>query len=126
MRRLLLSAGLTLALAGCSGRPRPLARVYLLMDTSGTYTKELHNAQAIINAILAEAEPGDSIRGCPRRHRQLQREGHRRPRDLRRAAVRDQPAEAQVPRPDRRLREGRAARGRTPTSPAACCRRSST
>jgi hypothetical protein len=31
------------------------------MDTSGTYTKELHNAQAIINALLAKLEPGDSF-----------------------------------------------------------------
>jgi hypothetical protein len=62
MRRLLLSAGLTLALAGCSGEAAPTSRgVYLLMDTSGTYTKELHNAQAIINAILAKLEPGDSF-----------------------------------------------------------------
>ena len=62
MRRLLLSAGLTLALAGCSGEAAPSSRgVYLLMDTSGTYTKELHNAQAIINAILAKLEPGDSF-----------------------------------------------------------------
>ena len=62
MRRLLLSAALALALAGCSGEAAPTSRgVYLLMDTSGTYTKELHNAQAIINAILAKLEPGDSF-----------------------------------------------------------------
>jgi hypothetical protein len=63
MRRLLLSAGLVLAVAGCSGEAAPTTRgVYLLMDTSGTYTKELANAQAIINAILAKLEPGDSLR----------------------------------------------------------------
>ena len=40
MRRLLVSAGLALALAGCSGEAAPTSRgVYLLMDTSGTYTK---------------------------------------------------------------------------------------
>ena len=62
MRRLLLSAGLALALAGCSGEAAPTSRgVYLLIDTSGTYTKELNNAQAIINAILAKLEPGDSF-----------------------------------------------------------------
>ena len=62
MHRLLLSAGLALALAGCSGEAAPTTRgVYLLMDTSGTYTKELTNAQAIINAILAKLEPGDSF-----------------------------------------------------------------
>jgi hypothetical protein len=62
MRRLLLSAGLALALAGCSGEAALTSRgVYLLIDTSGTYTKELNNAQAIINAILAKLEPGDSF-----------------------------------------------------------------
>jgi hypothetical protein len=62
MRRLLLTAGLAAALAGCSGEAAPTTRgVYLLMDTSGTYTEELANAQAIINAILAKLEPGDSF-----------------------------------------------------------------
>ena len=62
MRRLLLSAGLALALVGCSGEAAPTSRgVYLLIDTSGTYTRELNNAQAIINAILAKLEPGDSF-----------------------------------------------------------------
>ena len=62
MRRLLLTAGLAAALAGCSGEAAPTTRgVYLLMDTSGTYTEELDNAQAIINAILAKLEPGDSF-----------------------------------------------------------------
>ena len=62
MRRLLLIAGLGAALAGCSGEAAPTTRgVYLLMDTSGTYTEELNNAQTIINAILAKLEPGDSF-----------------------------------------------------------------
>jgi hypothetical protein len=62
MRRLLLTAGLAAALAGCSGEAAPTNRgVYLLMDTSGTYTEELTNAQTIINAILAKLEPGDSF-----------------------------------------------------------------
>ena len=62
MRRLLLIAGLAAALAACSGEAAPTTRgVYLLMDTSGTYTEELANAQTIINAILAKLEPGDSF-----------------------------------------------------------------
>jgi hypothetical protein len=35
--------------------------VYMLMDTSGTYTDELTKAQQIINAILTRLEPGDSF-----------------------------------------------------------------
>lgn len=35
--------------------------VYLLMDTSGTYTKELEKAQSISNYLLATLDSGDSI-----------------------------------------------------------------
>ena len=35
--------------------------VYLLLDTSGTYTKELKKAQAIINYLLGTLGPGDSL-----------------------------------------------------------------
>ncbi len=63
MKRILSVAGLVLALtvAGCS-EPAPQGRgVYMLMDTSGTYTEELQKAQQIINAILAKLDPGDSF-----------------------------------------------------------------
>jgi hypothetical protein len=60
--RQLTLAALALALAGCSGEAAPNTRgVYLLMDTSGTYTRELDKAQALINALLARLEPGDSF-----------------------------------------------------------------
>jgi len=35
--------------------------VYLLIDTSGTYTEELKKAQSIINYLLATLNSGDSI-----------------------------------------------------------------
>ena len=63
MKRILSVAGLalTLILTGCS-EPVPQGRgVYMLMDTSGTYTEELEKAQQIINAILAKLDPGDSF-----------------------------------------------------------------
>jgi hypothetical protein len=48
-----------LLLAGCP-QPAPEERgVYLLIDTSGTYTKELDKAQRIINYILSRLNPGD-------------------------------------------------------------------
>ena len=51
-----------LALAGSSGEAAPTTRgVYLLMDTSGTYTQELTKAQALINALLAKLDSGDSF-----------------------------------------------------------------
>ncbi|TQV73195.1 VWA domain-containing protein [Aliikangiella marina] len=48
-------------LAGCGeGKPNSRA-VYLLLDTSGTYTQELAKAQAIMNYLLATLNSGDSI-----------------------------------------------------------------
>ncbi len=63
MKRILSAAVLALALTlpGCS-EPAPQGRgVYMLIDTSGTYTRELKKAQQIINAILARLDPGDSF-----------------------------------------------------------------
>jgi VCBS repeat-containing protein len=62
VRRQLALAGLALALAGCSGEAAPTTRgVYLLMDTSGTYTHELDKAETLISALLAKLQPGDSL-----------------------------------------------------------------
>ena len=60
----LLSAAILLAtlLTGCNQDAGPQNRgVYLLMDTSGTYTKELNEAVKLINVILIKLEPGDSF-----------------------------------------------------------------
>ena len=48
-------------LAGCSEEVPHTRGVYMLMDTSGTYTQELEQAQRVINYILANLEPGDSF-----------------------------------------------------------------
>ena len=50
-------------LASCSKeQPVPNTRgVYMLMDTSGTYTKELRQAQRVINFILSNLNPGDTF-----------------------------------------------------------------
>lgn len=58
---LALCAGL---LTSCSGEDRPVnykRGVYLLLDTSGTYTDELQKAQQIINYLLASLESGDTF-----------------------------------------------------------------
>ena len=61
MKKLILTAMLSLALVACS-EPKSKARaVYLLMDTSGTYTAEMDKAQKIINYLLATLDSGDSI-----------------------------------------------------------------
>ncbi len=50
-------------LQGCNNEPEvPNTRgVYMLLDTSGTYTKELKQAQRVINYILSQLGPGDSF-----------------------------------------------------------------
>jgi hypothetical protein len=52
-------------LSGCSSssdQPQSDAHaIYMLMDTSGTYTKELEQAQRVINYTLSELKPGDSF-----------------------------------------------------------------
>ncbi|MGQ9425286.1 VWA domain-containing protein [Gilvimarinus sp. F26214L] len=53
---------LALSLLACSGEPVNYKRgVYLLLDTSGTYTQELEKAQKIINFLLAKLEAGDTL-----------------------------------------------------------------
>lgn len=50
-----------LTLTACGEPISPNKGVYMLLDTSGTYTKELKKAQMIINVILARLNPGDSF-----------------------------------------------------------------
>lgn len=57
----LILAGAALGVAACSEPVPPGRGVYLLMDTSGTYTQELRKAEQIISAILTRLEPGDSF-----------------------------------------------------------------
>ncbi len=62
-RRILMVLALLgmLGLNGCT-ETQPTSRgVYMLMDTSGTYTQELEQAQRVINFILANLQPGDSF-----------------------------------------------------------------
>jgi len=62
MRRMIIAALIAggLLAAGCSSGGHGRA-VYLLMDTSGTYTKELDRANAIVNYLLGTLRTGDSL-----------------------------------------------------------------
>jgi len=61
MKRLFPLAVLLLSVISCS-EPTPRNHgVYMLIDTSGTYTNELVKAQQIINVILAKLNPGDAF-----------------------------------------------------------------
>lgn len=62
MKKLLLISLLVGMLVGCGGEPvSPYRGVYLLLDTSGTYTEELKKAQQIINYYLGTLTAGDSF-----------------------------------------------------------------
>jgi hypothetical protein len=65
MRRaatLLLGAALLAAGAiGCTDKTSHARAVYLLVDTSGTYAKELDKAHQVINYLLGTLNPGDSF-----------------------------------------------------------------
>ena len=63
MKRLVTAATLLVAmtLAGCGEAPKPGRGVYMLIDTSGTYTEELDKAAQIISFVLSRLEPGDSF-----------------------------------------------------------------
>ena len=70
----------SLALTGCDEQKPTNKSVYLLLDTSGTYTKELDKAQSIMNYLLATLDSGDSIAcltedGKPIFHRTESRHG---------------------------------------------------
>lgn len=57
----IIAIGLALlTLQSCTNQ-KPTTGLYLLLDTSGTYTKELKKAQQIIHYYLANLEPGDSF-----------------------------------------------------------------
>lgn len=63
MKTLLLSLLMILGFSACSTGPHKAYNkgVYMLVDTSGTYTKELQKAQQIINYTLSQLQSGDSF-----------------------------------------------------------------
>ena len=62
MRTFILAlCALGLLLGGCADTKSHSKAVYMLMDTSGTYTRELDKAAAIINYLLGTLQPGDSL-----------------------------------------------------------------
>ena len=56
-----IAVGLLLVLTGCGESVPHTRAVYLLLDTSGTYTKEIKKAQTIANYLLGVLTSGDSL-----------------------------------------------------------------
>ena len=50
-----------LVIGGCADTKSHSKGIYMLLDSSGTYAKELKGAQAIINYFLGTLSPGDSF-----------------------------------------------------------------
>ncbi len=48
-------------IAGCTETKKHSKGVYMLLDTSGTYTQELSKAKSILNYLLGTLQPGDSL-----------------------------------------------------------------
>ncbi len=63
MKNIFIISIATIMLIGCdSGKQLPTTKgVYMLLDTSGTYTQELVKAQHLINFTLAKLNPGDTF-----------------------------------------------------------------
>ena len=56
-----LSLIFILSISGCSDSKSRSKGVYMLLDTSGTYARELKKAQSILNYLLGVLQPGDTL-----------------------------------------------------------------
>ena len=61
LTRTAAAVAVALGLLGCDESGSGAQGYYMLLDTSGTYARELDHAQKIILAILTRLEPGDSF-----------------------------------------------------------------
>ena len=62
MKKIIISIILVLGFTACSNDSGNHNKgIYMLIDTSGTYTKELEKTQRIINYTLAKLDAGDSF-----------------------------------------------------------------
>ena len=52
---------LSVALSGCGDNRAHSKGVYLLIDTSGTYTQQINKARTIVNYLLGNLNSGDSL-----------------------------------------------------------------
>jgi len=61
LMKIILTLSVLSSVAGCGTPAHKTRAVYLLLDTSGTYTEETNKAMAIINYLLSTLQSGDSI-----------------------------------------------------------------
>ena len=48
-------------LSACGPKGNHHQAVYMLIDTSGTYTKQVYKARAVVNYLLGSVQPGDAL-----------------------------------------------------------------
>lgn len=58
---ILIILSISFILIGCPDTTSRSQGVFMLLDSSGTYTKELKQAQTILNYLLGMSNPGDSL-----------------------------------------------------------------
>ena len=56
-----LIAILSVFLSSCGTQENYHQAVYMLIDTSGTYTKQVSKAQSVVNYLLGAVQPGDAL-----------------------------------------------------------------
>lgn len=61
MKKIILAILISISVTACNLPQSNQRAVFLLLDTSGTYTEEMGKAQSIINYLLATLDSGDSI-----------------------------------------------------------------
>lgn len=59
--RVIILLFVTFWTVGCADKQEYSQAVYVLIDTSGTYVRELDKAQRVINFLLGKINPGDSL-----------------------------------------------------------------
>jgi hypothetical protein len=59
--RILIALMAAALLSACGPKTNHNQAVYVLVDTSGTYSKELGKAQRVINYLLGSLNPGDAL-----------------------------------------------------------------
>lgn len=57
----LVFAAVLLATGGCADKQSHARAVYMLVDTSGTYAQELDKAQRVIDYLIGNLNPGDTL-----------------------------------------------------------------
>jgi hypothetical protein len=61
LTNVVLAVTAAVLLSACGPKGNHHQAVYMLIDTSGTYTKEVSKAQSIVNYLLGAVQPGDAL-----------------------------------------------------------------